>query len=146
MIVLHYTAMPSCEAALERLCDPAYEVSAHYLIARNGDVYQLVDEVNRAWHAGAGLWGSCNDINSHSIGIEIDNDGLSPFAAPAMDTLDALLRQIMNRWAIGADCVLGHSDTAPGRKIDPGPRFDWLRLQRQGLACVRRVDPGEATG
>lgn len=141
LILIHYTAMSSAQAALDRLCDPAFEVSAHYLIARNGAVFGLVAEDKRAWHAGAGRWNGVDDINSAAIGVEIDNDGHSPFAAAAIDALEQLLPSIMSRWAIPARNVLGHSDTAPGRKIDPGPRFDWARLERQGLAQIRRVDP-----
>ncbi|MEM0977709.1 MAG: N-acetylmuramoyl-L-alanine amidase [Pseudomonadota bacterium] len=129
MLVIHYTAMESAEAAIERLCDPAYEVSAHYVIARDGAVTQLVDESMRAWHAGAGAWGGIGDVNSHSIGIELDNDGASPFSALLMDALDALLPQIVDRWGIAAENVIGHEDCAPGRKFDPGPRFDWARVR-----------------
>lgn len=134
LIVLHYTAMASARDACEWLCNPASEVSAHYLIAENGDVLRLVAEENRAWHAGAGRWGAISDVNSHSIGIELDNDGSSPFSASLMDALEALLPDIMGRWGIGPAGVIGHSDMAPHRKIDPGPRFDWRRLARQGLA------------
>lgn len=134
LIVLHYTAMQSAEAALERLCDPEAEVSAHYLIARDGQITRLVEEGKRAWHAGAGCWRAADDINSRSIGIELDNDGTSPFSAPLMDALDWLLPQIMQRWSIPASGVIGHSDLAPDRKIDPGPRFDWRRLALQGYA------------
>lgn len=127
---------------MQRLCSPEHEVSAHYLIARDGRVYQLVAEDARAWHAGAGCWAGQSDVNSHSIGIELDNDGAAPFAAPLMDALEALLRDIMARRGISPQNVLAHSDTAPGRKIDPGPKFDWRRLQRQGLGRTERVDPG----
>ncbi len=135
LIVIHYTAMQSAEAALERLCDPAAEVSAHYLISRKGEVFQLVAEEQRAWHAGAGEWKGRDDVNSRSIGIELDNAGSHPFAEPQMQALEALMRGIMARWRIPPDGVIGHSDMAPGRKIDPGPRFDWARLMRQGLAA-----------
>ena len=134
LIVLHYTAMPDPNEALERLCCPEHEVSAHYLIHRSGPLYQLVDENMRAWHAGAGSWGGQDDINSRSIGIEMDNDGASPFSEPQMATLETLLPKIMTRWSIAPKGVIGHSDMAPGRKVDPGPRFDWARLARQGLA------------
>ena len=134
LIVLHYTAMASAEAALERLCDPVAEVSSHYLIAKDGTLYQLVDEAERAWHAGAGSWQGREDVNSRSIGIEIDNDGCAPFSAPAMDTLDALVADILKRHGLGPDAVIGHEDMAPGRKIDPGPKFDWARLFKLGLA------------
>ena len=134
IVVIHYTAMASVEAALERLCDPEAEVSAHYLIDRVGAVTQLVDEAHRAWHAGAGEWRGLQDINSRSIGIELDNTGETPFPEPQMASLECLLAQIMARWSIRPENVIGHSDMAPGRKQDPGPRFDWSRLARLGLA------------
>lgn len=134
LIVVHYTAMKSAEAALERLCDPVYEVSAHYLIGSQGQVWQMVDEEMRAWHAGAGRWGGCEDINSRSIGIELDNRGDHPFAEPQMVVLEKMLDGILRRWGIAAEGVIGHSDMAPIRKQDPGLHFDWQRLARQGLA------------
>lgn len=134
LIVLHYTAMESAAAALDRLCDPDVEVSAHYLIAGDGTIWQMVEEPMRAWHAGAGEWCGVDDVNSSSIGIELDNRGNHPFSAPQMAALEGLMPQIMARWGIGAAGVIGHSDMAPGRKCDPGPRFDWPRLARQGLA------------
>lgn len=133
--MLHYTAMESAEAALQRLCDSASEVSAHYLIAADGTIWQLVAEAERAWHAGAGEWRGQDDINSRSIGIELDNRGNHSFSAVQMDRLEALMRGIMDRWQIPAAGVIGHSCMAPGRKSDPGPRFDWARLARQGLAA-----------
>lgn len=139
LVVLHYTAMSSVEGALKVLCDPDCEVSAHFVIAPDGAVFQLVEETARAWHAGAGAWREITDVNSNSIGIELCNDGYSPFAARQMDALETLLRGILERWHIPPEGVIGHSDLAPGRKIDPGPRFDWSRLARQGLA--QQVDP-----
>ncbi len=130
--------MADCRAAERALCSPDVEVSAHYLIDRDGSVTQLVPEDRRAWHAGAGTWGSVTDVNSRSIGIELSNLGVVPFAAAQMDALDRLLSQIVDRWHIPPERVIGHSDLALGRKIDPGPRFDWARLARQGLA-VRAV-------
>ncbi|MGH1330903.1 MAG: N-acetylmuramoyl-L-alanine amidase [Paracoccaceae bacterium] len=134
IIVLHYTAMKSAEAAIARLCDPEAEVSAHYVICARGEITQLVQEDARAWHAGAGAWGDVRDVNSRSIGIELANLGNVPFAAAQMDALEGLLAGIMARWAIPASRVIGHSDMAPGRKFDPGARFDWARLVRAGLA------------
>lgn len=134
MVVLHYTAMQSARAALRTLCDPKTEVSAHYLIAEDGEVMSLVPEDLRAWHAGAGRWGAVTDVNSRSIGIELANDGVSPFAALQMDALTDLLKGIQARWDIRPERVIGHSDMAPGRKIDPGSRFDWRRLAFDGLA------------
>jgi len=132
--VLHYTAMASADAALQRLCDASAEVSAHYLIGGDGTIWQMVAEDRRAWHAGAGEWASQDDINSRSIGIELDNRGDHPFSNAQMCALEHLLVGIMTRWAIPATGVIGHSDMAPGRKCDPGARFDWPRLARQGLA------------
>lgn len=126
--------MQSCDAALARLCDPAFEVSCHYLISETGDVIALVPEALRAWHAGAGQWGGVGDVNSRSIGIELANPGTVPFAAAQMAALEVLLPGVMERWAIAPEGVIGHSDMAPLRKADPGPRFDWRRLAIQGLS------------
>jgi len=133
LIVLHYTAMTTAEAALDRLCDPAAEVSAHYLIAERGTVWQLVPESLRAWHAGAGRWGRVSDVNSRSVGIELANTGAHPFPAPQMSALRALMAGIMARWSIPPARVIAHSDMAPLRKSDPGRRFDWRGLARDGL-------------
>jgi len=140
LIVLHYTAMPSCAEARDRLCDPTAEVSAHWLIAEDGTVEQLVDETLRAWHAGAGGWGGVTDVNSRSIGIELANAGDAPFPEPQMAALERLLNGIMTRWGIPPEAVIAHSDMAPERKRDPGPRFDWQRLALQGLS----IWPGAA--
>jgi N-acetylmuramoyl-L-alanine amidase len=134
LIVLHYTAMESSAAALARLCDPAAEVSTHYLIAETGEVLSLVAEEARAWHAGAGAWGAVTDVNSASIGIELANRGAEPFAEAQMAALERLLGGVMARWGIPREGVIGHSDMAPGRKGDPGARFDWRRLARGGLS------------
>jgi len=134
MVVIHYTAMQSAQAALDRLCDPAFEVSAHYLIGRDGVTYQLVSDDMRAWHAGAGSWGGVDDVNSRSIGIELDNSGLHPFAEPQMVALEGLLSGLLERWSIPLERVIAHSDMAPARKTDPGRRFDWRRLAIQGMA------------
>ena len=134
MIVLHHTAMDSCEAAFERLCDPAAEVSAHYLIGERGEVWKLVPEQKRAWHAGAGSWGGIGDVNSRSIGVELANTAEHPFPEPQMAALEALLRDAMARWSIPPERVIAHSDMAPERKSDPGPRFDWRRLAMRGLS------------
>nr|WP_232236864.1 N-acetylmuramoyl-L-alanine amidase [Thiosulfatihalobacter marinus] len=133
-VVLHYTAMISAKAALARLCDPGPQVSAHYLICEKGRVFRLVPEEMRAWHAGAGRWRGKDDINSRSIGIELQNRGDHPYCEPQMTALETLLTGIMARWNIPPDGVIGHSDMAPGRKSDPGARFDWRRLALQGLS------------
>ncbi|MDX2485335.1 MAG: N-acetylmuramoyl-L-alanine amidase [Pseudodonghicola sp.] len=145
LVVLHYTAMAGAGAALARLCDPESEVSSHYLIGADGTLWQMVREADRAWHAGAGTWRGLEDINSRSIGIELDNRGDHPFSEPQMATLETLLPGIMARWGIGPAGVIGHSDMAPGRKCDPGPRFDWARLARLGLALPHAPQSGCAT-
>lgn len=134
LIVLHYTGMRDTVAALERLCDPEAEVSAHFVIAQDGALWQLVAESERAWHAGAGSWRGESDINSRSIGVELVNTGAQPFPEPQMLVLETLLSGLRARWGILADRVIAHSDIAPERKEDPGPRFDWRRLARTGLA------------
>lgn len=147
LIVIHYTAMASCAAARARLCDPVAEVSAHWLVSETGAAELLVPEDARAWHAGAGNWAGRDDINSRSIGIELANNGAEPFAEPQMAALETLLGGIMARWDIGPAAVIGHSDMAPGRKVDPGPRFDWRRLALQGLAVwPQAVAPGDPAG
>ncbi len=140
LIVLHYTVL-DCAQSLERLCDPVAEVSAHYLIDRDGTVLSLVDEGARAWHAGAGEWLGEGDVNSRSIGVELVNSGAEPFAEPQMQALELLLRELLDRHGLVPQAVIGHSDMAPGRKSDPGPRFDWRRLAAKGLTVWPQ--PGE---
>ncbi len=142
LIVIHYTGMASCAEARARLCDPLAEVSAHWLISETGELDALVPEHLRAWHAGAGAWGGVSDVNSASIGIELANPGDRPFPEAQMAALERLLPEIMARWHIPARGVIAHSDMAPTRKADPGPRFDWRRLAMQGLAVWPEV--GEA--
>ena len=133
MIVLHYTGMRDAAAAIDRLCDPAAEVSAHYVVSPSGQVWHLVKEADRAWHAGAGSWCGMSDINSNSLGIELVNTGAQPFPEPQMYRLEMLLSSMMDRWNIPPHQVIAHSDMAPERKEDPGPRFDWRRLDRLSL-------------
>ena len=146
MVVLHYTGMASCAEARARLCDPAAEVSAHWLISQAGVAEALVPEDRRAWHAGAGAWAGIDDVNSHSIGIELANPGDRPFAEEQMVAVERLLAEVMARWNIPARGVIAHSDMAPTRKGDPGRRFDWRRLALQGLAVWPAVGEGDVTG
>ena len=134
LVVLHYTAMTGCAQARARLCDPLAEVSAHWLISETGQTEALVDETQRAWHAGAGEWAGIADVNSQSIGIELANPGNHPFPEPQMLALEILLRATMARWAIPPHRIIAHSDMAPSRKGDPGARFDWQRLALGGLS------------
>lgn len=137
MLLLHYTGMPSAEAALDRLCDPAAQVSAHYLIDEEGQVFQLVQEERRAWHAGVAEWAGERDINGCSVGIELVNPGhefgYRDFPEAQMAALERLCHEILARHTIPPQRVLGHSDVAPLRKQDPGERFDWKRLALAGI-------------
>lgn len=137
MLILHYTGMVGAAVALDRLCDPAAKVSAHYLIEEDGRVWRLVPEDLRAWHAGVGFWRGERDINGLSIGIELVNPGhefgYRPFPEPQMAALEDLARAILARHPIPPDKVLGHSDVAPSRKLDPGELFDWRRLAQAGI-------------
>ncbi len=144
-LILHYTGMSTGEGALARLCDPASEVSSHYLVWEDGRIDQLVPESERAWHAGKSVWRGETDLNSASIGIEIVNPGhdggLPPFPAPQIEAVIALCRDICARWAIRPERVLAHSDVAPMRKRDPGERFPWERLWRQGVGHWTEARP-----
>ncbi len=135
--------MQSCAAALERLCSVEAGVSAHYLISEQGEVAALVPEERRAWHAGAGVWAGQGDVNSRSIGIELANPGTAPFAAAQMRALEDLLAGILARWSIPPEGVIAHSDMAPSRKSDPGPRFDWRRLALSGLSVWPEARAGQ---
>lgn len=137
MLLLHYTGMENSEAALTWLTDPASKVAAHYLIDEDGTLYQLVDEDQRAWHAGVAHWAGETDINGCSIGIELQNPGhefgYRDFPDAQMEALVVLATDIVARHAIPAGRVLGHSDVAPGRKQDPGALFDWRFLAGMGV-------------
>ena len=140
MVILHYTGMRTGPEALARLRDPAAKVSAHYLVEENGDLFRIVDEAKRAWHAGVGSWQGETDINARAIGIEIVNPGhefgYRDFPAEQIDVVIALLKDIRTRYDITASRTLGHSDVAPRRKEDPGELFPWLRLALEGLALA----------
>jgi N-acetylmuramoyl-L-alanine amidase len=132
-VILHHTGSGYAERALRTLTAPRSEVSAHYLVARDGSIHYLVDEMNRAWHAGDSSWGGARDMNSGSIGVEVDNDGEEPYAEAQIATLLALLADLKQRWKIPAANFLGHGDVAPGRKTDPGIAFPWRRLADSGF-------------
>lgn len=152
MLVLHYTGMESCSAAMERMCDPEAKVSAHYLIDEDGATWRLVPEERRAWHAGVAHWAGASNINDRSIGIELVNPGhefgYRSFPDAQMTALESLARDIVDRHGIPAHRVLGHSDIAPDRKQDPGELFDWERLAhaRIGLWPAGGQSAGEPPG
>jgi N-acetylmuramoyl-L-alanine amidase len=137
MIVLHYTGMAAADQAVRWLADPRSKVSCHYVVDEAGGITQMVAENQRAWHAGASRWGGETDINSASIGIEIQNPGhehgYPEFPAEQMHAVAALCRDIAQRRGIPPERVLAHSDVAPGRKIDPGEKFDWALMAKAGV-------------
>lgn len=157
LVVLHYTGMQGLEPALRVLTDPrpvagAYpgpwhsdqvdpaspmnRVSSHYVVSEAGEIFRLVAEDKRAWHAGTGSWLGRDDINSASIGIEIVNGGhdfgLPDYPEPQVQAVIALVTDILARWSLPPEAVIGHSDMAPGRKPDPGEKFPWERLAAAG--------------
>ena len=132
-VILHHTSNATAEDALRTLTDSARGVSAHYLIGRDGRIYALVDEQARAWHAGESYWGGHHDLNSASIGIELDNNGNEPFAEAQIAVLLTLLAPLKERYKIPTANFIGHGDVAPGRKVDPSRYFPWKRLADQGF-------------
>lgn len=148
MILLHYTGMGTAEGALDWLCRDESQVSSHYFVFEDGRVIQLVPEERRAWHAGKSLWQGEADINSLSIGIEIANaghpGGLPEFPDAQIEAVIELCRDCGQRWAIAPERVLGHSDVAPVRKVDPGEKFPWARLAAAGIG--HWVEPTPITG
>ena len=143
MAVIHYTEMQSAADALSRLSDPEAKVSAHYLISKTGEVTRMVPEDRRAWHAGVSFWRGIRDVNSASIGIELDHPGhkygYTDFPDAQFEALVPLLARMVKAHAIPRANVVGHSDVAPARKIDPGELFPWERLADYGL-CLPTPD------
>ena len=141
MVVLHYTEMKPVGDAIARLTDPEAKVSAHYLITEEGGVIRLVPEDRRAWHAGSSFWRGIPDVNSASIGIELDHPGhglgYRGFAEAQIDALIPLLARIVKHYDIPRANVVGHSDVAPMRKVDPGELFPWDRLADYKLCLPR---------
>jgi len=135
LIVLHATEQDSVAESLDTLRsrNSGGRVSAHYLLGKDGDLYQLVDEERRAWHAGAGRWGTITDVNSASIGIELDNDGVAPFPPVQVAALLRLLDDLCERLDIPRTQVIGHADMAPTRKVDPSHLFPWRTLAEAGF-------------
>ena len=143
MVVLHYTEMPEPGSALAKMCDPESKVSAHYLITEDGEVTRLVPEKMRAWHAGVSFWRGIRDVNSASVGIELDHPGhlhgYREFSEAQFEALVPLLHRITRAHDIPRSNVVGHSDVAPARKIDPGELFPWERLAEYKL-CLSRPE------
>ncbi len=141
MLVMHYTGMQDAATAIARLADPEAKVSAHYVVAEDGQIISMVEEGSRAWHAGKSYWRGITDVNSASVGIEIVNPGhefgYRPFPDAQIDAVVGLARDIVHRHHITRGNVVGHSDIAPTRKVDPGELFPWYRLAKLRLALPR---------
>lgn len=138
-LILHYTGMPTAKAALDKMTSIEGKVSAHYMLDEDGNIYNLVDESKRAWHAGVSQWGEETNLNDRSIGIEIVNPGhefgYRPFTEKQYQALIPLCQGIIARHRIKPNHVLAHSDVAPDRKEDPGEFFDWERLAKAGIGA-----------
>lgn len=132
-VIIHFTAQDSASQTLKTFTIVKTQVSAHYVIGRDGKVYHLLNDYLRAWHAGISKWGSITDMNSCSIGIEIDNNGNEPFNDVQVKSLLALLAQLKKKYNIPAANFIGHQDIAPERKPDPGPYFPWKILAMHGF-------------
>ncbi len=131
-VVIHHTAQNSCEQTLKTFTNPQTQVSAHYVICKDGTVHHMLNDYLRAWHGGAGKWGNSTDINSNSIGIEIDNNGYEAFTDLQINSLLHLLSVLKKEYNIPAANFVGHADIAPGRKVDPNRNFPWQQLAING--------------
>ena len=132
-VIIHYTAQKSCDETLKTFTLVRTQVSAHYVICKDGTIHHMLNDYLRAWQAGVSKWGNATDINSSSIGIEIDNNGFEPFTDEQINSLLGLLDRLKRAYNIPAANFIGHADVAPGRKIDPGKYFPWEKLSKQGF-------------
>lgn len=132
-IILHHTAQDNCEQTLKTFTTVKSQVSAHYLICKDGTIHHMLNDYLRAWQAGASKWGNATDINSLSIGIEIDNNGFEPFTESQINSLLGLLDRLKKAYNIPAANFIGHADIAPGRKVDPNKYFPWQKLAQNGF-------------
>lgn len=139
-VILHFTEM-LFEDALTRLCSKEDEVSAHYIIKEDGEIFQLVDDKNTAWHAGKSSWYGKEKLNQNSIGIELDNLGNQTFSKAQMNSCIELCKALSKKHNIPKENFIGHSDIAPDRKIDPGIFFDWEMLYKYGFGIWHKVEP-----
>lgn len=132
MVIIHHTAQNSCEQTLQTFITEKTQVSAHYVICKDGTLHQMLNDYLRAWQAGVSMWGSNSDINSSSIGIEIDNNGVENFTEAQINTLLGLLETLKKNYSIPDANFIGHADIAPVRKNDPNVTFPWKRLADKG--------------
>lgn len=135
-VIIHHTAQKSVDATLKTFTTTKTQVSAHYLIGQDGKVTQLLNDYLRAWHGGIAKWGSITDINSVAIGIELDNDGSSPFSDAQINALLAVLQKLKTTYNIPRSNFIGHSDIAPSRKVDPSTFFPWAKLAEKGFGYM----------
>ena len=145
-LVIHYTEMESEIAAIQRLCDPSAIVSAHYVIAKSGEIFQLVKDGKRAHHAGESSWHGRSNVNDFSIGIELDNNGNEPFSLPLMNSLISLSVNLIKKYQIKPHNIVAHSDIAPLRKIDPGIHFDWSFLAEHNIGLMPEMSLFKPSG
>lgn len=131
-VIIHHTAQDSVGQTLHTFTLSRTQVSAHYVISRDGEIYHMLNDYYRAWHGGVGMWGNNTDLNSSSIGIELDNNGFEKFTEQQMKSLLDILKQLKEKYNIPAKNFIGHSDIAPGRKVDPNANFPWKRLAEKG--------------
>lgn len=132
-VIIHHTAQNSCEQTLKTFTSVASKVSAHYVICKDGTIHQMLSDYLRAWHGGVAKWGNNSDINSLSIGIEIDNNGFEKFTDHQIISLLTLLNKLKKNHSIPTANFIGHSDIAPSRKVDPNVHFPWKQLADKGF-------------
>lgn len=132
-VIIHHTAQNSCEQTLKTFTTAQTQVSAHYVICKDGTIHHMLNDYLRAWHGGTAKWGNSTDINSNSIGIEIDNNGYETFTDAQVNSLLRLLASLKKQYNIPAANFIGHADIAPGRKVDPNRNFPWQQLASNGF-------------
>ena len=146
-IIIHYTNLPSTQASLKHLLNKRNKVSAHYLLDQKGKIYSLVNEKDIAWHAGISSWKADKLLNKKSIGIELQNTGTAgnyeKFPNQQISQLEKLILELQNKYNISNANILGHSDISPDRKIDPGPKFPWQRLFKNGIGLMPKTYPSK---
>tara|TARA_B100001063_G_C16697808_1_gene520838 strand:+ start:433 stop:1158 length:726 start_codon:yes stop_codon:yes gene_type:complete len=146
-IILHYTGMKKESDAIKRLCDEKSKVSAHYFVKKNGQIINLVPDLFEAWHAGKSSWKKIRSLNKYSIGIEIQNSGhdfeYEKFSLKQISKLKKLLKQLIRKYKINSNNILGHSDIAPERKKDPGEKFPWKKLAKDNLAKWHQLNEND---
>ena len=147
-IIIHYTNLPSTQASLKHLLNKRNKVSAHYLLDQKGKIYSLVNEKDIAWHAGISSWKADKLLNKKSIGIELQNTGTAgkyeKFPNQQISQLEKLILELQNKYNISNANILGHSDISPDRKIDPGPKFPWQRLFKNGIGLMPKIYPSKS--